>query len=391
MTLWKGSERKLVAPPAEAAEPKPDRPEWDNRLPVASEDSRQLAERSSRRAEITDLDVAAGGTEHERIVAARLRHLVPADQPLVLITQAPRSGGTLLMRLFDSHPQCHVFPHEMEGLLAGDASITPDPDQPWMRAFERRLGVLLDRGYRQAMPRLNFDRDSYPILIPPLLQRRIFAALTANLRGESERDVLDLYVTAYFNAWLDNRNLYVPEEKRWVVGFAPGLITNRKAMRRFESEYPDGRLISVIRDPWSWYLSARRWSPRWQDLDQAIKAWKKAAKAGRLWAEAHPETARIVTFERLLRATRKTIRSLAGWLEIENSTSLTTPTTNAVPVKSNSSFTAKESAVDHEPLERYKELLSSEEIERIDELAAGAYRKVARLSVPRGTGRMPSG
>ena len=38
----------------------------------------------------------------------------------------------------------------------------------------------------------------------------------------SERDVLDCYFTSYFNAWLDNHNLYTGP-KKVVTGFVPRL------------------------------------------------------------------------------------------------------------------------------------------------------------------------
>lgn len=43
----------------------------------------------------------------------RIAHLVEITQPLVLISQVQRSGGTLLSQLFDSHFQCHVHPGEL--------------------------------------------------------------------------------------------------------------------------------------------------------------------------------------------------------------------------------------------------------------------------------------
>lgn len=221
----------------------------DQRLRVASQDSGALAEHISKRAHLLDellSDAGAAATEHERIVAARVRHLVPADQPLVLITQAPRSGGTLLLRLLDSQPQCHVFPHEMEGLLTDKDAMAGELRERWSQSFERLMARLLARGQRQGKSRLNQDLKHYPLLIPPVVQRRIFQALLADVEARSEREVLDRFVTAYFNAWLDNRNLHVPQEKSWVVGFAPGVIANPAAMRRFENAYPDGRLVSEI-------------------------------------------------------------------------------------------------------------------------------------------------
>ena len=41
---------------------------------------------------------------------------VTVDQPLFLITQAQRSGGTLLLRLLDGHPELHVVPFQLRGI-----------------------------------------------------------------------------------------------------------------------------------------------------------------------------------------------------------------------------------------------------------------------------------
>jgi hypothetical protein len=43
----------------------------------------------------------------------RLNNPVRVDQPMILISQIQRSGGTLLSRLFDSHPAIHAHPYEL--------------------------------------------------------------------------------------------------------------------------------------------------------------------------------------------------------------------------------------------------------------------------------------
>ena len=70
------------------------------------------AERSWRTAAGASLE---GETAQGLALALQLRrtNVVPVREPLVLICQAQRSGGTLLARLFDAHPQCHAHPHEL--------------------------------------------------------------------------------------------------------------------------------------------------------------------------------------------------------------------------------------------------------------------------------------
>src|SRR5207244_9486462 len=55
----------------------------------------------------------AGSEEYELLCRARVEHAVPVREPLVLVSQIQRSGGTLLSQLFDGHPECHAHPHEL--------------------------------------------------------------------------------------------------------------------------------------------------------------------------------------------------------------------------------------------------------------------------------------
>ena len=52
--------------------------------------------------------------ELSQVYNIRLKNTINVDQPLVLISQIARSGGTLLSQLFDMHPECHVHPHELK-------------------------------------------------------------------------------------------------------------------------------------------------------------------------------------------------------------------------------------------------------------------------------------
>ena len=53
-------------------------------------------------------------TDYRALIRARLAHVVPVGEPLVLISQIQRSGGTLLLQLLDGHRQCHVDPYELK-------------------------------------------------------------------------------------------------------------------------------------------------------------------------------------------------------------------------------------------------------------------------------------
>jgi hypothetical protein len=43
-----------------------------------------------------------------------LEHIKPVTEPLALISQIQRSGGSMLSQLFDVHPEVHAHPHELK-------------------------------------------------------------------------------------------------------------------------------------------------------------------------------------------------------------------------------------------------------------------------------------
>jgi len=52
--------------------------------------------------------------EYRQLGRVRTDHVVRVREPMVLVSQIQRSGGTLLSRLFDGHPECHAHPYELK-------------------------------------------------------------------------------------------------------------------------------------------------------------------------------------------------------------------------------------------------------------------------------------
>ena len=162
--------------------------------------------------------------------------MVPVREPLVLVSQIERSGGTLLSRLFDDHPECHAHPRDIEiGYPRKTRDWPPiDLDHPesWFEMLhEAHVGKYRRKG-QWSSKRV---AERVPFLFSMQLQRTIFETWVANGNVSSERDVLDCYFTSYFNAWLDNHNLYTGP-KKVVTGFVPrltlDLVPDRAILRR---------------------------------------------------------------------------------------------------------------------------------------------------------------
>ena len=315
----------------------------------------------------------------------RRENVVTVREPLVLICQAQRSGGTLLARLFDGHPQCHAHPHELHiGVRRPhqwpDLSLDEQPDKWFAKLREERLVHLFKTGKRRVpLKGARTGREGvYPFMLPPPFQRLLFLdEVERRSPIRTERQVLDCYMTSLFNAWLDNQHLR-GAEKRWVVAFSPRRAWG-DGLERFFSIYPDGRLVSIVRDPRSWFTSAQGRDPE-AEAEGLLELWKRSVREMLEADRRFREQVRVIRFDELVLDTAGTMLRLADWLGIDFDDRLVTPTFNGYPVGPNSSYEHRETGVVTEPVERYKELLTDEQQELIRVECGELYSEALALT-----------
>jgi hypothetical protein len=323
-------------------------------------------------------DHAELAAEYALVMRQRAIQIVQVDQPLVLLTQIGRSGGTLLLRLLDGHPQCHVVPHELGRMVRGLQALADGRGDPWDELTPRQQQDRFERGFRQSGKRLHGDRSRQPFLLPPLFQRVLFERTVAKNGAGTPREVADAYFTAYFNSWLDNTNLRTGP-KRWIVGFEPGLPPREP----LASVYPDGRVVSLVRDPWSWYASARRFNPkRYAGVEDALDRWAEATESALAWHEREPDRTVVVAFRDLLAEPEAALRALGTWLGIEQVPAMLEPTFNGLPISPNSSFRTAGAPVSTEPLERGRRELSAADTALIEARAWSLYERALQATLP---------
>ena len=330
----------------------------------------------------TDLPALDGGPaanarpRKAKLGARELGRLARVDQPLFLISQAQRSGGTLLLRLLDGHPECHVVPFQLRGLDEAAKQAPLDAEAVWEQLHDQKLVERFRKGHRQQKRDVLDDEDVFPFRLDPERQRAIYDACLARGDDETFRGLVDSYYPSFFNAWEGYRNLAGP--KRWLVGFEPGVprsIRRREAIRRL---YPDGRAVSIVRDPWSWYASARRWEPQWTKPRRGMNHWCKVGGGMISWRRHSGGDVRLLRFELLLAETERTMRGLADWLGIEFDRGMLVPTFNGEPIAANTSFSDVSKEVSTRPLERARDELDAETTAYIQMRAGELYDRLQR-------------
>jgi hypothetical protein len=349
---------------------------------------KKVGARLERVEQILDAGTAVSGEKLARELALipqwRRRKLIDVRQPVVLISQIHRSGGTLLSQLFDCHPQCHVHPFE---LRLGPSKHRPkewprivldaDPADWWEAVTERHVEAHFQHGYRKS---LEEDPETFPFLLVPALARLLFEEGVRARAVESARDILDAYMTAYFNAWLDNHNLHGPD-KRWVVAFSPWLATEPEDRRRFFDDYPDGRLIRIVRDPRGWYASASASKPGlYGELRTAIELWRASTLASLSAKRDYGDRVLLVRFDTLAKDTRAAMGTITSFLDIDLPEIALVPTFNGHPIRANSGFAVPGYGVLQGPADRGS-TLDAAIGELIDELVGSVYEEALSVAV----------
>lgn len=300
----------------------------------------------------------------------RLRWTVPVTQPMLLCSQIQRSGGTLLTRLFDGHPACFTHPSELRwgrphpwpridlsGPLDADA-ILSEIGETWPRKFARFGYEKFSNWTKEHDPDAT---QRYPFMFDETLQRRIFAA--ALERGcHSQRDVLNAYLTALFNAWLDYQNLYrVP--KSWVVAFEPRLILQDGGAASFFADYPDGLLVTIVREPGAWLSSFSRHKGR-EGTSASLRHWQEAVERSVGTYEERPDRVVVIIFEELVEHPEAVMRALCARMGIGFTDVLLEPTYNSMPVLSDSSHHLT-TGIDTRVTGRHLDTLAAEDLDKV--------------------------
>jgi LPS sulfotransferase NodH len=336
--------------------------------------------------------------EYRALSRIRLEHAVPVREPLVLISQVQRSGGTLLSQLLDGHPECHAHPHELKIGKPMKWDWPPlDLARPetWFEVlFEHNTVSHFLDGYqkpssearkRKKKKETSVPYDVFPFTFVPRLQKALFDSCVEATAIESERDVLDCYFTSYFNAWLDNHNLY-SGPKKVVTGFTPRLSMELERVERFFAAYPDGTLVSIVRDPRAWYASAtshRKYYRR--ALEEAIGVWRHSTEAALAADERFGARVVVLTYEELIEEPEATVTALADRVGIAMTPELLVPTFNGLPIRANSIDNVKRYGILPERASAYREKLDGETIARIEELVGDLYERAAALAIQRRT------
>jgi hypothetical protein len=267
-----------------------------------------------------------------------LKHLSPVTTPPVLISQAPHSGGSLLNKFFDGHHEIYAYPDElMNGIPAKIPWTEIDPKNDPQRWIDFFFDYLSHQNRPSRFKPDTNQKGALPIVFLPFLQKQIFIKYLNTIKRIKPRDVFDAYMTSCFGAWLNYQNH--SQNKIFVTGLAPELVTLKENMEVFFDIFPYGRFIYLVANPQSWYGSALRGEPgRYADVKWSMMRWKESLHSA-LWSKKRfADRTCLIRIEDLVTNTEAVMRYLAEFLGLQYDHILLIPTFNGYPISADSSF-----------------------------------------------------
>ena len=239
-----------------------------------------------------------------RLAESRRAGLVRSTSRSLLITQVQRSGGTLLLRLLDGHPHAMSSRSSSAGSTRLRSGVDR-PEQAWERAprpeARRRAST---HGHRSGSTSPPPTRRSFP----SSSRQTCSAPSTTNAPGGSTTRGRALYRLLPDVLLQRLARLPQPPLAR-SAGSSASSRASPGAWRgaRLRRLYPDGRVVSIVRDPWSWYASARAGSRAGATASSSRRTGAGRRRA-RKWRKQVGTDLRLISFEDCCCAPEETLR-----------------------------------------------------------------------------------
>jgi Sulfotransferase family len=307
---------------------------------VAADDAQELSRAATRWSSAVWTAAGAAGP-----VALRndeiARGFDVARRP-VFICGAHRSGTTLVRDMLDSHPALAVLPSEGTFFTNLESSLLGQPQEQWLQSLGcewlRRLANpvhrepywLLGRSMVERSPYVEFARALMAWW--PLAEERMSAMVSSW--------PLVAVALAYAHC------IHGFEASSRVERWAEKTPTNERFLGRLRSEFPEGKLIHVVRHPFAVYASYKYERQQVGEMSLNAKqvlrnlelSYRVAVEQGSSRGSDHYL---LIRYEELLESTNATVDRLATFLDIEPLPSLMQPTAAGLAATSNTSFGAE--------------------------------------------------
>ena len=165
-----------------------------------------------------------------RLLFSRSKEPIDYSYPLLIVSGLQRSGTTLVMQLLKNHPQILSYFAELH---IGRPNKYHWPDLSDQKNEKEKFSKLIPLNLAEKFLSL----DAYDNFVFDFsFFKRLFLKLEKNNHAGSQRDTLNHFFTAYFNAYLNCNHSNFHDRYKFIVASVPGLTLFNKSIDGFFME-----------------------------------------------------------------------------------------------------------------------------------------------------------
>ncbi|MGK7344544.1 MAG: sulfotransferase family protein [Candidatus Nitrospinota bacterium M3_3B_026] len=297
-----------------------------------------------------------------------------AERP-VFIGGGHKTGTTLLRNLLDGHSVLFTLPLDGAGYDWATNALRRG------EGFERLRNMTKTLLTQLIMPNLG-QRPSWVLSggeprVGPYID--LIRALAWLVR-EQEAGTKSVMVGVANALWQVMGEGADPRQKKYMVEKSTHNIFDTTALVEL---FPDARFIHIIRRPEAVVASQKRrqgMKGRWFDIQREVDLLDAAMRAAREnLRRLGPDVYHVVYYERLVGETRREMKSICEFLEIDYEDSLVSPTINGLPASANTGHPDRAPGageVGRNTVDYWRKRLTPEEITFIQSALAGEMEKM---------------
>jgi hypothetical protein len=260
----------------------------------------------------------------------------------VFICGAHRSGTTLIRDMLDNHPALTVLPAEGTFFTNLELRLQRQPQRQWLEflgcEWLCRLANPIHQDPYWLLGRSAADRSPYVDFARALMAWWPLAEQRMSHIVSSWPLVAVALAYAHCTGGFAANSLL----QRW----AEKTPTNERFLKRLRSEFPDAKLIHVVRHPFAVYASHKfekqQMGRMFRNARRVLRdlglSYRVALEQS---CDRRSDHYLLIRYEDLLESTHTRVEKLAAFLNIEPLPILMQPTAAGLPVPSNSSFTTE--------------------------------------------------
>ena len=145
--------------------------------------------------------------------------------------------------------------------------------------------------------------------------QKTFLKLEKNNKDFNQRNTLNNFFTAYFNAYLNCNHSNFYNGYKYIAVTVPGLTTIKESIDKFFYDYPEGKIIVLIRDPFLWWNSAQNHTKRLKKF--GLERYQKTLTNTKWACNEYKRSFVAVSFDHLIKNTEKSMESILQFAELD--------------------------------------------------------------------------